>query len=73
MSRGSNSNPHPDPSISEVKKANNQIITPFNSNALKPKVITERASAKSDKMGQISALINPSPMVTISEKTKLWA
>jgi hypothetical protein len=73
MLKGINSNLHPEESISEVKKASNQIIMPFNNSALKPNVITERASANLDKRGQSSALINPSHAVTISATTRLRA
>jgi hypothetical protein len=73
MFKGSNSNPHPEVSISEMKKASNQITIPFNSSALKPNVITERASANLDKRGQSSALNNPSHAVTISATTRLRA
>jgi hypothetical protein len=66
-------NPHPETSISEVKKDSNQIITPFNSSALKPNVITERASANLDKRGQSIALINPSPAVATSPTARLRA
>jgi hypothetical protein len=73
MFKESKSNPHPEASISEVKEASNQIIMPFNSSALKPNVITERAPANLDKRGQSSALINPSPAVAISATTRLRA
>jgi hypothetical protein len=73
MFKARKNNPDKETLISEVKKDSNQIITPFNSSALKPNVITERASANIDKSGQSSALINPSPAVAISATTRLWA
>jgi hypothetical protein len=73
MLKARKNNPHQETLIPDVKKASNQIITPFNSSALKANVITERASANLDKKGQSNALINPSPAVAISATTILRA
>ena len=61
MFTGSKTKLHPEASISEVKKASDQSIVPFNNSALNPNVNTERASPNLDKKGQSNALPNPSP------------
>jgi hypothetical protein len=71
MFTGSKTKLHPEATISEVKKASDQSIMPFNNSALNPNVITDRASPNLDKKGQSNALPNPSPAVAINATTRL--